>query len=196
MGSRQIFKAFLLAIFIIVPFIFTSGCAKEVVKTEPVSQQDVFETPSYGTEKQMEQPSADVGVKEEVITQEIEEQITQEEVAMVEVFDPSKAMIFFEFDQYSITEDSTKTLMDVAKWMEKNSRAALEVEGHCCDLGTEEYNLALGERRANSALKYLTILGVSASRMTTISYGEARLLDSTPVEEIRKKNRRCQFVVK
>jgi len=66
------------------------------------------------------------------------------------------------------------------------------IEGHCCEIGTSEYNMALGERRAKSALDYLSGLGISPDRLSTISYGEERPLDPTVLEE----NRRCEFVVK
>ena len=69
-------------------------------------------------------------------------------------------------------------------------------EGHCDDRGTLEYNLALGERRAQSARAYLIDLGISSSRLTTISYGEERPLDTGRNEEAWAKNRRSQFVIK
>ena len=70
-----------------------------------------------------------------------------------------------------------------------------QIEGHCDERGTDEYNLALGERRANSTRKYLISLGIEASRISTISYGEERPLDSENSEEAWTKNRRAHFVI-
>ena len=66
------------------------------------------------------------------------------------------------------------------------------IEGHCCELGTAEYNLALGERRAKAARDYLIMLGITSDQLTNVSYGEEKPLDP----EVLEKNRRCEFVVK
>ena len=79
-------------------------------------------------------------------------------------------------------------------WLTRWKTVKILVEGHCDERGTEEYNLALGERRANSAKKYLEGLGVNAARISTISYGEERPLDPGHTEEARSKNRRDEFV--
>ncbi len=82
--------------------------------------------------------------------------------------------VFFDFNKYGIRADSQKTLKAQAGWLQRNSSLSITIEGHCDERGTREYNLALGEQRANAVKDYLVALGVSASRITTISYGEER----------------------
>jgi peptidoglycan-associated lipoprotein len=84
-------------------------------------------------------------------------------------------------------------LENKAAWLRANGRYKVRIEGHCDERGTNEYNLALGERRANSAFKYLNALGVSADRMSTISYGEERPADPGHNEAAWAKNRRDEF---
>jgi peptidoglycan-associated lipoprotein len=78
--------------------------------------------------------------------------------------------------------------------MSKNPAAKIQIEGHTCEVGTNEYNLALGERRAKIAKRYLEGLGVSSGRVSTISYGKERPLDPGHTEKARSKNRRNEFV--
>ncbi|MGI6524188.1 MAG: peptidoglycan-associated lipoprotein Pal [Bdellovibrionota bacterium] len=104
--------------------------------------------------------------------------------------------IFFAFDSYSLCDKSKETLQAHAEWLKANPEASVTIEGHCDERGTNEYNMALGSRRANSAMEYLISLGVDASRMSTISYGEDLPLDPAHTEEAWAKNRRDHFVVK
>ena len=101
----------------------------------------------------------------------------------------------FAFDDYSLSSKSKENLEKLAGWMKKAGMAKIQIEGHTCDIGTNEYNLALGERRANSAKTYLESLGVSSSRVSTISYGEERPLVPNSDEANRSKNRRDEFVM-
>ena len=82
--------------------------------------------------------------------------------------------IFFAFDKYNLKEDARGTLEKQAAWLKKWPAVTITVEGHCDERGTREYNLALGERRANSVKDYLVALGVNPSRIKTISYGKER----------------------
>jgi len=101
----------------------------------------------------------------------------------------------FAFDDYSLSTKSKENLEKLAGWMKKTEMAKIQIEGHTCDIGTNEYNLALGERRANSAKTYLEGLGVSSGRISTISYGEERPLVPNTDEGNRSKNRRDEFVM-
>jgi len=101
----------------------------------------------------------------------------------------------FAFDDYSLSSKSKENLEKLAGWMKKAEMGKIQIEGHTCDIGTNEYNLALGERRANSAKTYLEGLGVSSSRISTISYGEERPLVPNTDEANRSKNRRDEFVM-
>ncbi|MCE2510219.1 MAG: peptidoglycan-associated lipoprotein Pal [Alphaproteobacteria bacterium] len=82
--------------------------------------------------------------------------------------------VFFDLNKHEIRADAQKTLKAQAEWLQQRSSLNITIEGHCDERGTREYNLALGERRANAVKDYLVALGVSANRITTISYGEER----------------------
>jgi peptidoglycan-associated lipoprotein len=100
----------------------------------------------------------------------------------------------FAFDDYSLSNQAKENLEKISSWMTKDGNTKIQIQGNTCEIGTAEYNLALGERRANSAKMYLRGLGISEERLTTISYGEERPLDPGHTEAARSKNRRDDFV--
>jgi peptidoglycan-associated lipoprotein len=101
----------------------------------------------------------------------------------------------FAFDDYTLS-DTAKSLLDKkAAWMRDNGSAAAKIEGHCDERGTEAYNLALGDRRANAAKQYLSALGISSSRLSTVSYGEQFPLDPGHNESAWARNRRAHFTL-
>ena len=104
--------------------------------------------------------------------------------------------IYFDFDQSTILPEAARKLDANASWMKSNPNHLILVEGHCDERGTNEYNLALGERRARSTMNYLVTQGVQASRITIISYGEERPTCSEKSEACWAKNRRAHFLVK
>ncbi len=103
--------------------------------------------------------------------------------------------IYFDFDKYDLRTDARTTLDRKASFLNQNSSVRVQVEGHCDERGTNEYNMALGERRANAAKQYLTTAGISAGRLSTISYGEERPLDPGHTEAAWARNRRAHFVI-
>ena len=103
--------------------------------------------------------------------------------------------IFFAFDRYDLNSESQSTLRRLKDWMEDNRNATITIEGHCDERGTREYNLALGERRADAARDYLVALGVNAGRLTTISYGKERPAVLGSNEDAWAQYRRDVFVV-
>ena len=103
--------------------------------------------------------------------------------------------VFFDFDKYDIRPGDATTLDANAKWLKANDNLVL-IEGHCDERGTNEYNLALGERRAKSTMNYLVSQGVQANRITIISYGEERPQCTEHNEACWSKNRRSHFLVK
>jgi peptidoglycan-associated lipoprotein len=109
---------------------------------------------------------------------------------------PELKDIFFDFDKYDIRPGDAKVLDSNAAWLKSNANHLLLIEGHCDERGTNEYNLALGERRAKSTMNYLVSQGVQASRITIISYGEERPVCTEKTEECWAKNRRAHFLVK
>lgn len=103
--------------------------------------------------------------------------------------------IHFDFDKYDIRPGDAEILKANASLLMKQPTVKIQIEGHCDERGTIEYNLALGERRANSAKKYLISLGMSADRISTISYGKEKPLDPGHNEEAWAKNRRGHFIL-
>ncbi len=101
--------------------------------------------------------------------------------------------IHFEFDSYALTEEARNILFKNAQLMKADKNMKIIIEGHCDDRSTEEYNLALGDRRAESAKNYLVSIGISSSRIQTISYGEELPIDPGQNEAAWAKNRRCHF---
>ena len=109
---------------------------------------------------------------------------------------PELKPIYFDFDRYDVRPADAKVLDANAQWLKSNAAQLVLIEGHCDERGTNEYNLALGERRAKSTMNYLVSQGVQASRITIISYGEERPVCTQHNEECWSKNRRAQFLVK
>jgi peptidoglycan-associated lipoprotein len=103
--------------------------------------------------------------------------------------------IHFDFDKYNIRPADAAILKENAAMLKKYPEVKIQVEGHCDERGTIEYNLALGERRANATKKYLVSLGISADRISTISYGKEKPLDPGHNEEAWAKNRRAHTVI-
>ncbi len=103
--------------------------------------------------------------------------------------------INFDFDKYDIRPKDVEILKENAALLTRYSKVKIQIEGHCDERGTNEYNLALGERRANAAKKYLISIGVATDRISIISYGEEKPLDSGHNEEAWAKNRRDHFVI-
>jgi peptidoglycan-associated lipoprotein len=102
--------------------------------------------------------------------------------------------IQFDFDSYSLMPSARETLKSNAEWLNANQSARAEIEGHADERGTNEYNLALGAKRAQSAKDYLATLGVSPDRLSTISYGEELPACKEKSEGCWRKNRRVHFV--
>ena len=101
----------------------------------------------------------------------------------------------FDFDKYDIRPKDVAILRENAALLKKYPKVKIQIEGHCDERGTVEYNLALGERRATSTKNYLVSLGISADRLSTISYGKERPLDPGHNEEAWTKNRRAHTVI-
>lgn len=159
---------------------FTVSCAKKVVKKEPAM-----------TEMKKE---ADDTAKAGMSEAELQAQAEQARLAALNRFENEH--IYFAFDSSALGTTAQMVLKQKADWLQENQDAGILVEGHCDERGTVEYNLALGDRRANSAKDFLITLGIDAGRISTITFGEEKPLDPRANEEAWAKNRRAQFVVK
>jgi peptidoglycan-associated lipoprotein len=146
-------------------------------------------------------------VKEQPKVEKVEEttpvkkpELTEEEIFMAKSLDEINKdkplqMIHFDYDRYFIREDAKPVLDQNSTWLKKFKTAKILIEGHCDERGTEEYNLALGEKRAQSTYDYLISLGVSPERIKIISYGKSQPLTLGHDEESWQLNRRAQFLV-
>ena len=103
--------------------------------------------------------------------------------------------VHFDFDRYTLRPDATRILDEAINALREDATLRVNIEGHTCNIGTAEYNLALGDRRANAVRDYLVSRGVQANRLTTVSYGEERPKYDNSREETRRLNRRAALVV-
>lgn len=188
------------AVLLVIPgLLFTASCAKKAVMEEPAMTQPSDEE---AARMAAEKAAAEKARMEEMERQRaLEEQRLQEEAAQREqemMAEKERLMsedIYFDFDKSALTPMAREVLDRKARWLQDNPEVSVVIEGHCDERGTAEYNLALGERRAESAKTYMVDLGVVSSRLTTITYGEERPVDSGHNEEAWAKNRRAHFVI-
>lgn len=103
--------------------------------------------------------------------------------------------IFFQLDKYNLDEESRRILDRNVRWLKDNPRVKVLIEGHCCDIGTVEYNYALGDRRANAARDYLMLNGIDPARIKTVSYGKMKPFVLGTLESQRAMNRRAHFKI-
>jgi peptidoglycan-associated lipoprotein len=103
--------------------------------------------------------------------------------------------VYFEFDRYDLRADARDTLKANADWLKNNPSTRVEIEGHCDPRGTNEYNLALGAKRSQTAKDYLVSLGITGERISTISYGAEIPVCKESTEDCWGQNRRARFVI-
>jgi peptidoglycan-associated lipoprotein len=179
----------MVALLMVLPMMLTlTSCAKKGVTTETQVDQAAMDAERARQEELARQRA----LEEERLLQE--QQLTQQEMEAVRTRFMNE-FIYFEFDKSRLLPAAQETLRDKADWLRANPEATAIIEGHTDERGTTEYNLALGERRAESAKAFLVDLGISATRLTTISYGEERPIDPRSNEEAWARNRRAQFVL-
>jgi peptidoglycan-associated lipoprotein len=170
-----------------------AGCPKKtVVKEEPsMKKEEALVKPESERTKEMK-PKEEQGAKEfeKSLVAKKEPGIEGEVLESRLLID-----IHFDFDKYNIRPGDAEILKENAALLMKYPKVKIQIEGHCDERGTTEYNLALGERRANNAKKYLISLGIPNDRISTISYGKERPLDPGHNEEAWAKNRRDHFVI-
>jgi peptidoglycan-associated lipoprotein len=165
--------------------IVAGGCTKKLVKDdEGLTQNDAVTTQPLPTTAA---PAPTPIVQETLIG---DESLTETATA-VEPFET----VYFDLDSYVLRQDARDALRQNAQWMLKKTSGTVRLEGNCDERGSDEYNLALGEKRAKAGRDYLVALGVSADRLVTISYGKEKPADQGHNEEAWAKNRRVDFVI-
>ncbi|OIQ51666.1 Outer membrane protein P6 precursor [Pseudodesulfovibrio hydrargyri] len=171
-----------------VSLLLFAGCAKKSTTTEPtegsVGVQDDSNT-------KWTPPQQESGVDEATLAAEAQARAKAEAVQEL-----TSVTIHFAFNSYELSDEARSVLAQKATILRKFDGVNVVIEGHCDERGTEEYNLALGERRARAAYEHLVILGVEPERMKIVSFGEEYPVDPGHNETAWAKNRRDEFVVK
>jgi peptidoglycan-associated lipoprotein len=200
-------RLILIILFLSVGLILTGCPKKTVMKEEPTMKKADEVTAEKERAAKLEAERAAKEAKERELAKMKEEEAVKKEFekSLVAKKTPgiegevleSKLLknIHFDFDKYDIRPGDASILKENAVLLMKFPQVKIQIEGHCDERGTVEYNLALGERRANSTQKYLISLGISPDQISTISYGEERPVDSSHNEEAWSKNRRAHFII-
>lgn len=194
-------KLIILAMLFIIPtMLFSVSCAKKAVMTEP-SITDTSAADEAARQAELEKQKAmdrQKQMEEERLAAERAEQLKAEAMERDMMMAKNRFIsenVYFDFDNATLDYQAQELLKQKAMWLRDFPEANVVIEGHCDERGTNAYNLALGERRAESAKAFLVNLGISDARLTTISYGEEKPLDMGQNEESWAKNRRAAFVL-
>ncbi len=180
-----------LALVLVIPgLLFTVSCAKKTVKADTaLTQQAEDDAAAAAAEKaKQEELARQRALEEQRLKEEAARKLAARDMFLNED-------IYFEFDSAALLAEAQAILKEKAEWLRNNSDVTATIEGHCDERGTNEYNLALGDRRAASAKTFLMDLGIAGARLNSISYGEERPLDPGHNEEAWAKNRRGHFII-
>lgn len=172
--------------------LLASGCAKK-----PVAEESTMTEQPAQVEMQQQQPA---GVAEQSVTESSAAGSSYDAAAAARAAEDAASSglerIHFDFDQYVLTDAAKTVLVNNAGLLRAAPAIKVLIEGHCDERGSDEYNLALGEKRALATKNYMVSLGVAAERLSVISYGEEMPLDGARTKEAWAKNRRADFKVK
>jgi len=186
MKRRQLMYVFVVALMSI---LVLWGCPKKAeVTSAPEPQKEAAPAAEPAKEEQKAEPAKEEA-KPEAAPAAKEEQPQERAAAASAGLQP----IHFDFDRSFIRDDAKPVMKVNAEWLKANPKVKIRIEGNCDERGTKEYNQALGQRRATSAKKYLTDLGISAKRISLISYGKEKPICTEHTEECWQKNRRDDF---
>jgi peptidoglycan-associated lipoprotein len=190
------------------------GCAKKTIRSDsagyapsrveprPAEAKPEGTAPDQTAALEKEKRLAEESLREQSLREKaLREKALQDEAARREAAAREAALksvnlepVFFDFDQWSIREDQKEVMAKNSQWLKSNPNVKVRLEGHCDERGTAEYNLALGQKRAEGVKSFLEGMGISGQRMATVSYGEERPLDPAHNEAAWAKNRRVDIV--
>jgi len=176
-------KRIYIGFFIVLLVISFTSCKKESVKTEPIKEQPKKVEKVEEVQPKIERPQP---TEEELFQQRSLDELNKQGYLK---------RINFDFDKYEIRDDMKPILEQNAQWILKHPSIIVTIGGHCDERGTEEYNMALGEKRAIQARKYLMSLGVQSERLNTVSYGKTMPLVKGTDDESFFINRRDEFII-
>ena len=190
-------KSFIITILILCIGLILMGCPKKtVVKDEPSVKKE--ESAAVKAEADRIAREREARAREEAAKKELEKSLVAKKEPGIEgvVFESSLLKdIYFDFDRYDVRPEDAPILKENAVLLKKYPNVKIQIDGHCDERGTIEYNLALGERRANSTKNYLVSLGIPPERISIISYGEEKPFDPGHGEEAWAKNRRAHTII-
>ncbi len=182
-----------LALLLVIPgLLFTASCAKKTVKSDmsATTAEEQRQTEEAATQAQQEREQQAAA---EASAQIAEETAQRDMMIQKNMFESES--VYFEFDSSALSPVAQGVLTGKADYLRDNPGSQVIIEGHCDERGTPEYNLALGDRRAESAKNFLVNMGIDSSRFTTVSYGEENPVDAGHGEEAWAKNRRAKFLI-
>jgi peptidoglycan-associated lipoprotein len=176
--------------------LFLLACGKQEIKTDGL-------TGAPGGEQVKEDDAEKAKKRARIREQELTEQQLREK-ALAEEEARRRTMaaefenedVYFEFDQFVLSDSAKAVLNKKAKWLKDHPNGKALIEGHCDERGSTEYNLALGQKRAEAAMQFILALGINTSRVSTISFGKEKPADPGQNEAAWAKNRRAHFVLK
>ena len=185
--------------------VVSGGCAKKdmVKPEEPVATSQNAPQTAPATESAAPKQTPPAEAKMPAAETPAQEAQVRQEAAPAAAGQPAAAgglenelqKIYFNFDSAALSDEARNALTKNADLLNKNSNVSIRIEGNCDERGSDEYNLALGERRANAARDYLVSLGIKPERISVISYGEEKPADPGHDEAAWAKNRRDEFVI-
>ncbi len=170
-----------LTLLLIIPgMLFTVSCSKQTVKPDDTSQAEQDRQDELARQRAIEEANLEAAKRQEMTARE---KFTHDDV-------------YFEYDSAALTFEARDELKRKTEWLRTNPEVNVLIEGHCDERGTTEYNLALGDQRAQSAKRFIINLGISPARLYTVSYGEEKPMAAGSSEQAWAKNRRAHFVIR
>ena len=199
MGKKMMTGMIVLA-FICSSFLLMTSCAKKQIQVSEPVQPATQEVKAEGDEAKAAEEAKSAADQDAKAREEAERQARLRDLKMAqkladEIRNFEAENIYFAFDRSDLTDESKSALREKGNWLRANGDYSVNISGNCDERGTAEYNLALGERRAHAAKKFLMGLGISENRLATISYGEERPVDPGRNDEAWTKNRNDQFTL-
>ncbi len=176
--------------------LLASGCAKKPVAEEMSPQETAVQIDQQQPAGIVEQNVSDSAVDDAAARAAAERAAADAAMAAERAAQSGLQRIHFDFDQYLLTDEAKAILVSNAALLSAAPGVNIQIEGHCDERGSDEYNLALGEKRALATKNFLVSLGIADSRMSVISYGEEMPLDPSGTKEAWAENRRAEFKIK
>lgn len=196
--KKRVVLLSLIVLIVALGFALMTGCSKKIVREATEEQQATVQKEKAAaapTETEEQRMAREKALKEETLREQREKERLLAAQRAKEIAASRFEDVLFDFDRSDLKPAGRETLKKLADYLTVKKEATVLIEGHCDERGTVEYNLALGEKRALNAMKYLVSLGVDKGRIKTISYGKERPLDPGHNEAAWAKNRRDHFVV-